>query len=201
MGSLVGYVLRTSSTLRGPARVRGPILKRTVIGQLFFLFLFSLLRQAADRQVLSKAKPPTVKTSKRYAIKITPHSAVVNLQLLIIPTLSPPYSSLSLPPSSLFPSSPCCCAGVAAGGGLDKIAPRSVVSRVWAAVHVCGPQGSNRVSFLSGHNHPACQLVLSCFGQTARHRFRWGRGFKAPGQFRSSSPAGLDRVRKGSKFW
>lgn len=49
-----------------------------------------LLRQAADRQVLSKAKPPTVRTSKRYAIKITPHSAGV---------------PLSSPTSTLY----CCC--------------------------------------------------------------------------------------------
>lgn len=43
-----------------------------------------LLCQAADRQVLSKAKPPTVRMSKRYAIKITPRSADVPCRLLLL---------------------------------------------------------------------------------------------------------------------
>lgn len=73
----------TSSTDTTPARVRGLVLKRTAMVSFCFL-----LRQAADRQVLSKAKPPTVKTSKRYAIKITPHSADVPLSLfLLLPAL------------------------------------------------------------------------------------------------------------------
>jgi hypothetical protein len=59
--------------------VRGLVLERTAMGTFCFL-----LRQAADRQVLSKAKPPTVRTSKRYAIKITPHSAGVPCRLLLL---------------------------------------------------------------------------------------------------------------------
>lgn len=103
-----------------------------------------LLRQAADRQVLSKAKPPTVRTSKRLCHQDHATQAqtcpVGSYFYGSIPTLSPLV---------------CLCVGVAAGG-IDDIAPRSVVSRVWAAVLVCGPQGCTYVSFLSGHNQPAC---------------------------------------------
>lgn len=130
----------TSSTDHTPARVRGLVLKR--IAMVTFCFL---LRQAADRQVLSKAKPPTVKTSKRYAIKITPQRRRALVALLLLPAL------LSTP--ALFPLRLLVCSTKSPRGGLDNIAPRSVVSRIWAAVLACGPQGCTHT-----HTHNLCKL-------------------------------------------
>lgn len=79
--------------------------------------------------------------------------------------------------------------------------PRAVLTRLRLA-RLClvygrpsssvDPKGRKYVSFLSGHNQP-----WGVLGQTARHRFPLAAALR---QLRSSSPAGLDRVRKGSKF-
>lgn len=142
----------TSSTDTTPARVRGLVLKKTAMVSFCFL-----LRQAADRQVLSKAKPPTVKTSKRYAIKITPHSADVPLLLSYFYL---PYSLL--PPCSRFVS---LCAAPSHHWAVLTILRLARLCLVYGRLSSpvdpkdCTHTHTTYVSFLSGHNQPDLSWV------------------------------------------
>lgn len=109
-----GALWATSSTLGRPARVRGLVLKRTAMGN-FFVFSFC-------------AKPRTGKCCRGQATKrlchqdhATPAQAYIYSSYSHIVSIPPPHLLVVQEPRA---------------GGLVNIAPRSVVSRVWAAVLV-----------------------------------------------------------------